>query len=203
MKPANRRWPVYAQALVSYERIDLVHPALDLVNSRHGNGPDLLDDPDWLSDYLGRWGFDAAGKPDRRDHAALVDLRGLMRQIVEAVGRGEPPARPDLERLNRILARGRLTPALETVDSRFELRLVPARRDWAAVRSQLASALAELLARGEADRLKVCADEGCRFAFYDESRNRARRWCSHTTCGNRHKVRRYRARRRTGYSASR
>ena len=62
--------------------------------------------------------------------------------------------------------------------------------------SELAAEFVELLSRGELDRIKVCDNEDCRFAFYDGSRNRARRWCSHTTCGNRHKVKQFRARRR-------
>jgi predicted RNA-binding Zn ribbon-like protein len=195
------RLPVY-DGRVPYDRFDLVHPALDLVNSQHGDGPDLLDDRGWLGEFLERWGYGEAGAPDESERRALRDLRGLLRRVVEAVGNGETPGRGDLDRLNRLLRRG-LAPALEADGAGFELRLVPARRDWAWVLSELASALAELLSSGEPARLKVCADDGCRFAFYDESRNRARRWCSHTTCGNRHKVRRYRARRREGYSPSR
>jgi predicted RNA-binding Zn ribbon-like protein len=45
-------------------------------------------------------------------------------------------------------------------------------------------------------RLKVCARDSCRWAFYDASRNQARRWCSMATGGNSVKIRRaYRARR--------
>ena len=32
-------------------------------------------------------------------------------------------------------------------------------------------------------RLKVCARDTCRWAFYDASRNQARRWCSMAGCG--------------------
>jgi predicted RNA-binding Zn ribbon-like protein len=39
-------------------------------------------------------------------------------------------------------------------------------------------------------RLKVCARDSCRWAFYDESRNQARRWCSMAGCGNHIKMRR-------------
>ena len=39
-------------------------------------------------------------------------------------------------------------------------------------------------------RLKVCARDTCRWAFYDASRNQARRWCSMAGCGNRVKMRR-------------
>jgi predicted RNA-binding Zn ribbon-like protein len=65
-------------------------------------------------------------------------------------------------------------------------------------------ALAELLAiielsacDGSWRRLKVCADDTCRWAFYDHSKNRSGSWCSMGTCGNRAKARSYRARQRT------
>ena len=43
---------------------------------------------------------------------------------------------------------------------------------------------------GRMGRLKVCARDTCRWAFYDASRNHARRWCSMSGCGNYVKMRR-------------
>jgi predicted RNA-binding Zn ribbon-like protein len=44
-------------------------------------------------------------------------------------------------------------------------------------------------------RLKVCARDSCRWAFFDFSRNRSGRWCSMDGCGNIVKMRRaYRTR---------
>ncbi len=67
----------------------------------------------------------------------------------------------------------------------------------------LDGALARLLAiidtascDGTWERLKVCAEETCRWAFYDHSRNRSGSWCSMAVCGNRAKARSYRERRR-------
>ncbi|MEU5565429.1 CGNR zinc finger domain-containing protein [Micromonospora musae] len=39
-------------------------------------------------------------------------------------------------------------------------------------------------------RLKVCDRDTCRWAYYDASRNQARRWCSMAGCGNYVKMRR-------------
>jgi predicted RNA-binding Zn ribbon-like protein len=46
---------------------------------------------------------------------------------------------------------------------------------------------------GELARLKVCADQRCRLAFYDRSRNQSRRWCTGGECGNRVRLARHRA----------
>ena len=45
-------------------------------------------------------------------------------------------------------------------------------------------------------RLKACANDDCRWAFYDQSRNRGGAWCTMAVCGNRLKNRDFRARQR-------
>jgi predicted RNA-binding Zn ribbon-like protein len=42
------------------------------------------------------------------------------------------------------------------------------------------------------ERLKLCGSDGCRWAYFDRSKNRSSRWCSMDSCGNREKARRFR-----------
>ena len=56
-------------------------------------------------------------------------------------------------------------------------------------------------ATGRWQRLKVCAEHSCRYAFYDSSRNRSGSWCTMAVCGNRAKARSYRERRRSSPAA--
>ena len=51
------------------------------------------------------------------------------------------------------------------------------------------------MATGTWERLKVCRQESCRWAFYDNTKNRSGVWCNMASCGNRAKARAYRARR--------
>lgn len=44
------------------------------------------------------------------------------------------------------------------------------------------------------ERLKACANENCRWIFYDYSKNRSGNWCVMEVCGSREKMRRYRKR---------
>lgn len=44
------------------------------------------------------------------------------------------------------------------------------------------------------DRVRECAADDCDLVFFDESRSGNRRWCSMQRCGNREKVRTFRAR---------
>lgn len=57
-----------------------------------------------------------------------------------------------------------------------------------------ALALADVVAEGEAARLRVCAGEDCGNVLVDASRNRSKRFCDEANCGNRLHVRSYRAR---------
>ena len=64
-------------------------------------------------------------------------------------------------------------------------------------RSAIAGSLAHYLAEHDLDRLGVCANETCSWLFVDRSPGGRRRWCDMSTCGNRAKVARHRARKST------
>jgi predicted RNA-binding Zn ribbon-like protein len=72
-------------------------------------------------------------------------------------------------------------------------RLEPAASGVDRVIGELLAAVAAAVADGTWQRLKACRAEDCRWAFYDEARNRSRTWCSMAVCGNRAKARRFRA----------
>ncbi len=84
----------------------------------------------------------------------------------------------------------------------FSLRLVPADsgrlRLAASTGSDGLDLIVETVATSVGDgrwkRLKLCASDDCRWAFYDTSRSGGGRWCSMEVCGNRHKTRAYRRR---------
>ena len=48
---------------------------------------------------------------------------------------------------------------------------------------------------GTWERLKVCRNDECQWAFYDHSRNHSGAWCTMAICGNRMKGRAFRTRR--------
>jgi predicted RNA-binding Zn ribbon-like protein len=51
---------------------------------------------------------------------------------------------------------------------------------------------------GDWERLKLCLNDECRWAFFDSSRNRGGTWCRMQVCGNRIKNRHYRRRHKRG-----
>jgi predicted RNA-binding Zn ribbon-like protein len=123
-------------------------------------------------------------------------LRGLLQAMAAAIsqeGRAEPE---QLTELNHILRHGlhyhqlRIGPD----GNRYEVSQVGDRLDQA--RAAIASSFAHFVADDAPERLRVCANEGCRDVFVDRSPGGKRRWCDMRTCGNQAKVARHRARAR-------
>jgi len=58
----------------------------------------------------------------------------------------------------------------------------------------IARSIADELSEGRPERFRICENDTCRWAFYDRSRPGTRRWCEMSSCGNRMKAARHRAR---------
>jgi len=175
---------------------------VDLVNSEwydgHGNREDRLLDQRWQAEFRARWGLGRYGPPDRRTVAELAALRALLRDLTERLARDGQPTPQQLASLNAVLARAPARLELRDTKDGYAVALVPAGGGHPRehLLAEVARSAAGFLADGDLGRLKVCDNQGCRWAFYDESRNRSRRWCQSTACGNRFKVRRFRERQR-------
>ena len=60
---------------------------------------------------------------------------------------------------------------------------------------QLLALIYQAMITGTWQRLKICRNDECRWAYYDRSRNRSGAWCTMAVCGNRMKGRTFRRRR--------
>ena len=127
----------------------------------------------------------------------LSEARGLReaaRRIVAARTSGGAPLARDLALLKRVIRSAYAARVLEWNGQGFAARW----RDANALRRPLfvvALELADLLEPANLARVHICAGEGCDWAFLDRSPTQRRRWCHMSACGNRAKLRRFRARR--------
>ena len=158
-----------------------------------------LGNPEELKQWLlARDLIDPSTEVGAADLRRALDVREGLRALL-GVHNGLGLDREALQRLDAALGGAMLRPGF-TPDGTPQL--VPARDDAAAGLAQLMAIVAAAVTDGTWRRLKACADEACRWAFYDHSKNRSGRWCSMQVCGNQHKARAFRERQRGGSPAS-
>lgn len=123
-------------------------------------------------------------------------LRDLVREITARQAAGRPPTRDQLRRLNAVLREGTHYHELRLDGEGRRFTVGQVGGELPQARAAIAGSLAHYLADHDLHRLRVCANDGCRWLFVDRSPAGRRRWCDMRTCGNRAKVARHRERRR-------
>lgn len=124
---------------------------------------------------------------------ALKELRNALYQVVPALAHGEPPSAEALASLNDA-TEASPRPVIDPETRRLA---------WAPpiTGRQLLGAVArdaiELVSGRRSGRVRECSADDCQLLFFDTSRSGNRRWCSMERCGNRAKIRAYRARAET------
>ena len=179
-----------------------IEVALDFVNTLehsrdHGHGAPArvatLSSRGWL-------GTGSSTTPERVDEArrfaampsegknALADARSLrraLRRVVDARVQATA-ARPRDIAVREPLAAGPACGPTRRDPHGLEPRRAPAGTDpLKRALGHLADAGARAVASEDPDRLRTCANEECRWAFYDTSRGGRRKWCDMASCGNR------------------
>ena len=116
------------------------------------------------------------------------DLREALHELMVALdaGREAPPAVLDAISgfVAAAYAHGRLVPhdgALQWVSSADD---EVDRVGW-----EIARAAGRLVVSHRLGRVRACAAGDCAWWFVDDTKNRSRRWCDMTICGNREKLR--------------
>lgn len=165
--------------------------ALELINAGEV-------DARWAIDQARRRRIDLDGPPTAPELAELRRVQALLRRLTETVADARPLSGRDLEDVNSVLAKTPVTAELRRFpDSGYYVEMTPRAARWVdALVRELVGSWVALLRLDDPPRLRVCANDACRRAFYDETRNRSRRWCDSRTCGNVIRVRRHREARR-------
>ena len=132
--------------------------------------------------------------------AKIHRVRDAVRKVAYAVAENRPAPASALAEVNRAL-RAREIIELEPAADGITVghRHVGDPVDDALAR--LTHPVVQAIAAGHEDRIRICANDECRWVFYDESRTGRRRWCDMATCGNRAKAARHRARRKAAEEA--
>jgi len=128
-----------------------------------------------------------------RDLSKIRSVRRSLRELADAIVEERTPDSTALSIVNRALhARQVIELVAAPNGCSVDHRHVGDPIDDALAR--IADPMVRELADGHPDRIRVCANDRCQWVFYDASRSGRRRWCDMTTCGNRAKAARHRAR---------
>jgi predicted RNA-binding Zn ribbon-like protein len=136
------------------------------------------------------------GLPDRRTlHVEAVHLRMAMDRLLEARAARSSVDQATVHALQRAIGWARTSRDLEVgahgtvaITTRYEA-VHPA-----AALAPIVDDAIRLVAFADPARLRRCRADACLRWFVDTSKGGRRAWCSMTTCGNRAKATRYRAR---------
>lgn len=150
---------------------------------------DALASPSEAIAWLREQGW--AVRLGRSELRELVRLREALRDLVGA--RGTPAESAAGRSVDAVAIRHPVVVRVTSPNA-----LAPSSKGAASAFIERALALvAAARIDGTWDRLKTCANDGCRWLFYDHSRNRSRTWCTMDLCGSRAKMRAYRSRGRS------
>jgi predicted RNA-binding Zn ribbon-like protein len=122
-------------------------------------------------------------------------VRGALRELLDAAVEKRPASEAALREVNRALRAPyvyELVPAADGVslDHRHEGDPV------SGALARLSEVIARELTQSDKERLRICANDECRWIFRDNSPAGRRKWCDMSTCGNRAKAARHRERKR-------
>ena len=121
-------------------------------------------------------------------------IRAVLRALAEKAGAPADRAmQVAITEINRILGRSAGSRRVEPrAGGGFVRNFVSLGDVFAGLLTPVIESAADSLVAGDLQRVRTCGDPHCTRVFYDGSRNRKRRWCEMTTCGNRAKAIRHR-----------
>jgi predicted RNA-binding Zn ribbon-like protein len=145
----------------------------------------------WLADH----DLDPGRALTSGDVERAVDLREALREALAANHDRRDVAPDARDVINTSAARAEL--AVEFTADR-SWRTTSRVRGVDAALGGLLRIVVDAMAEGTWARLKVCGNDLCRWAYYDNSRARTAKWCSMQVCGNRVKQQAWRDRHAAG-----
>ena len=140
------------------------------------------------------------GSEGARLFAEAIAARETIYALLGAAAVGDAVAGQNVDALNRLLAAAPARTSLAAGETGNLWRLPKATPAAASLLAPILWSAGDLLAGQRLQRLRMCANDRCRWLFIDDSKSGTRRWCSMSACGNRAKAHRHYLR-KTGASA--
>ena len=205
-KPEKRQAPLF-ELIAGNVCLDFINT----LDDRPGGNPKEL-----LKDYndLARFGEDtgiltpqqadyfyerAQSLPQEAEEAVrrARDLREALHDIFWPLLNKQAAPQVAMDTLNAHLHDAELHSRLVQHQGRVERRFDDLTSSFHAILWPIARTAADLLASSDLALVRACSSPTCQWLFLDTSKNHHRRWCSMKQCGNRAKVRRFYAKKKS------
>jgi predicted RNA-binding Zn ribbon-like protein len=133
---------------------------------------------------------------DKPEEAARVlqealMVRGALSLIFSAAAQDRAAEKTDLDLVNQALSRAMAHAQIIPGSDGYVWDWPEEDMSLDGVLWPVLRAAAALLVSGDLRRVRVCEGPNCGWLFLDTTKNRSRRWCSMSSCGNRAKARRH------------
>lgn len=158
----------------------------DLVAWGHESSILTEQEAEWLAQEAVRRPVEAASTLAR-----ALALREAIYRIFSAVAGGRVPEAADITTLNIALAGALAVLQIVATEHGFAWVWSHGGKELDQMLWAVALSAVNLLTSDELWAVRECAATDCGWLFLDTTRNRSRRWCDMTSCGNRAKARRH------------
>jgi predicted RNA-binding Zn ribbon-like protein len=193
LSPAEHSHGIDLESALDF--LNTLHPGHDRTDAQHQTDEHLAQPVDaaiWFLEH-GLVHPEAGVRIGDAELGRIKRVRTALREVVDAVVEGRRPD-PDAVHLVNATLEARRPTHLELDGSALRIGHRHAEAPVDDALAVIAEAIIEELAAGRPERLRICANDRCRWAFFDSSPTGRRRWCDMRSCGNQAKAARYRAR---------
>ncbi|MFD1122025.1 CGNR zinc finger domain-containing protein [Methylophilus flavus] len=121
--------------------------------------------------------------------AGVLELRAILQRYLS----NHQLAKKEFDHLNKALSQFKSYQQLVEKVGGFASQQRIVLDSTEALIGLIADAVCDLIALGDLALIRKCESDDCVLWFYDTTKGHKRRWCSMATCGNRHKIRKFRA----------
>jgi len=169
---------------------------IEYVNSQwyitHEIKSDPFDDEKWWVIFCDKWDLPILNFRSKETMSKLRMLRFILDKLFNEITISGSVSESHLETINNYLSTMVFNYELIKEDDAFELGIKMNHEHAETFYVKVMMSVIELITEFDLLRVKCCDNPDCNWYFYDNSKNRSRKWCDNT-CATLMRVRKFRS----------
>jgi len=169
---------------------------LDFLNTRwyltHKFNKEILADPTLLKEFLETRQLYIETILSFEIIKRLLELRAFLANVLVNYMKDHLISLEVIKKINYYLSLSTYKRVVEQGELEFQITMQPLYFDWNWIMAEITNSFVDLIESGDNSRIKICDNPDCNWFFYDETKNRTKRWCDNK-CASLIKVRKFRS----------